>query len=691
MLIRAFAVVASLAALAAASLIASLPAQAQQEDINDAQEKAIKASVAKVAPSVVQIETQGGTELITTGAKGQQIRKEVGPTTGLVVAADGYIITSAFNFANKPQAIFVTVPAHKERFVAKVIATDQTRMLTLIKIEASGLLVPPATPKKEMKVGQWAVALGRAHDKSDDRELNQPPSVSIGILSALDRIWGKAVQTDAKVSPANYGGPLVDVQGRVQGVLVPASPRDADVTSGFEWYDSGIGFAIPLEDIFTVLPRLRDGHDLKAGLLGIQMQGGDHAAPTISAIAPDSAAEKAGLKTGDTITAIDGAKVETQAQLRHKLGNKYEGDSVALDLKRGSETINLKDVKLSGTLTAFAQSFLGILPVRDDPEPGEEVRYVYPDSPAAKAGIKAGDRIMKVGVGAQMPQVFTGRDQLSARLAAVAPNTDVKLEVVHKDGGKTETVTVKLAPMPDTVPDKLPEKASAKKANEPVKGVNDPPKPKDKKVETGFLKRTNAGRDHDYHVYVPEDYDPNYSYALLLWLHPIGKGKEADIEAVKDAWKDICMDHHVILVAPKAEGENGWVGSESDVVQQIVQDVIGQYQIDRRRVIAHGMGVGGQMAYYLGFGARDLVRGVATTGGALASPAKDNVAAQPLSFFIVAGGKDPLAEDIRKGKDKIVEKKFPVVYREIPAMGHQYLTVETLGELVRWIDSLDRQ
>jgi predicted esterase len=97
------------------------------------------------------------------------------------------------------------------------------------------------------------------------------------------------------------------------------------------------------------------------------------------------------------------------------------------------------------------------------------------------------------------------------------------------------------------------------------------------------------------------------------------------------------------------------------------------------------------MAYYMGFGARDLVRGVATTGGALASPPKDNVAAQPLSFFIVAGGKDPLAEDIRKGKDKIVEKKFPVVYREIPNMGHQYLTVETLGELVRWIDSLDRQ
>src|SRR5262245_7342838 len=205
MSIRAFAVLAALG-----FLLATAPARAQ-DDANDAQEKALKAAIAKVAPSIVQIETQGGTELITTGAKGQQVRKGVGPTTGLVVAADGHIITSAFNFANKPTAIYVTVPGHKEPFTAKILATDNTRMLTLIKIDASGLLVPAATPKKDMRVGQWAVALGRAYDRAD---LDKPPSVSIGILSALDRIWGKAVQTDAKVSPSNYGGPLVDVQGR---------------------------------------------------------------------------------------------------------------------------------------------------------------------------------------------------------------------------------------------------------------------------------------------------------------------------------------------------------------------------------------------------------------------------------------------------------------------------------------------
>lgn len=78
------------------------------------------------------------------------IRKVVGPTTGLVVDADGYVITSSFNFINKPTAIFVTVP-NKGRSVAKVIATDQSRMLTLLKVDLKGLEVPKALPKKKSR------------------------------------------------------------------------------------------------------------------------------------------------------------------------------------------------------------------------------------------------------------------------------------------------------------------------------------------------------------------------------------------------------------------------------------------------------------------------------------------------------------------------------------------------------------
>src|SRR5580704_16379125 len=110
------------------------------DDLTVLQSQALQAGVARVAPSVAQIETSGGVDVLGSGPG--RLRKGVGPTTGLVVAPDGYIISSAFNFANKPAAIFVALPGHKDRFVARVVATDQTRMLTLLKIDASGLPVP---------------------------------------------------------------------------------------------------------------------------------------------------------------------------------------------------------------------------------------------------------------------------------------------------------------------------------------------------------------------------------------------------------------------------------------------------------------------------------------------------------------------------------------------------------------------
>src|SRR5260370_42706825 len=77
------------------------------QDLNEQREKAMKAATAKVAPSVVQIITQGGADLVVTGPKGPAFRKALGPTTGVVVSADGYIISSAFNFINNPTTILV--------------------------------------------------------------------------------------------------------------------------------------------------------------------------------------------------------------------------------------------------------------------------------------------------------------------------------------------------------------------------------------------------------------------------------------------------------------------------------------------------------------------------------------------------------------------------------------------------------
>src|SRR4051794_15028198 len=301
--------------LAVAALgLALAPAGA---DLDELQERAVKAAGQRVAPGVGQIETSGGTEVIRAGPT-CLFRRGTGATTGLIVGQDGpdaYIISSAFNFANKPSAVRVAVPGHKERYVAEIVATDQTRMLTLLKVRVEGaakLPLPEAAPKAGIKIGHTSLAVGRTLSVRVD----QPPSVSVGIVSALDRIWGKAIQTDAKVSPANYGGPLVDLYGRVLGVLVPASPRAEGETAGFEWYDSGIGFAIPLTDINAVLPRMMKGTEkepvtLKRGYVGVIMRSTDvyEAQPIIGTVAPSSAAEKAGIRPGDLIREVEGKAV----------------------------------------------------------------------------------------------------------------------------------------------------------------------------------------------------------------------------------------------------------------------------------------------------------------------------------------------------------------------------------------------
>ena len=149
------------------------------QDVNDAYEKAAKAAAAKAAPWIAKIETSGGRETVgPKGGGGGGIRKGSGPTSGVVVGADGYVITSSFNFANNPTDIFVTVPG-KDRKVAKVVAKDTSCMLTLLKIDETGLPMPEVFPKKDVLVGQLSLALGRGNDLDPTKS----PMISTGIVS----------------------------------------------------------------------------------------------------------------------------------------------------------------------------------------------------------------------------------------------------------------------------------------------------------------------------------------------------------------------------------------------------------------------------------------------------------------------------------------------------------------------------
>ncbi len=660
------------------------------QEVNEANEKAMKAAIAKASPWVVKIETAGGTGAVggAGGAPGgpAPVRKGVGPTSGVVVGADGFVISSAFNFANKPTDIFITVPGHP-RQVAKIVANDTSRMLTLLKVDLKGLAVPAAFPKADIKVGMWTLALGRALDNEDGKT----PSVSRGIVSATDRIWGKLTQTDCKVSPINYGGPLVAVDGRVMGVLVPASPNGEGESAGVEWYDGGIGFAVPLDDINAILPRLKEGKELRRGMLGFNPKTPDelYNVPVIVGnVAPQSVAEKIGMKPNDKITTVDGKPVENFKDMMMLLGPKYDGDKITLTVERDGKTETFKDVTLGGVSATISQPFLGILPMRDDPEPGVEVRYVYPKSPADIAGIKEGDRIMKFGTSTapMLTPITTGRTQLSQIIRAAPLSLDFKVELKRKAGAKVEVVTLKMAALGEELPEKTPPKSSLERALGQEKKEND------KELELGFkydLANKTTGRK--YWMYLPDNYDKNKSYGVIVWLHDAGKGgKEREGKDVFKIWETYCDSANFILIGPQAKNGVDWVANETEELTQTIQQAIAGFTIDRSRVVVHGMGNGGSMAMYLAFNARDLIRAAVVSGAVLNGNAKDNLPNQPLSFYVVAGDKDPLIKEIKETNEKLKSKKFPVIFRELKDFGKEYLDQKTLEEICNWLDALDR-
>ena len=638
----------------AAFLMLTASLQAQAPDVEVLEEEAFKAATAIADPSIVQIQTIGGLDVVGELIAG------TGPTTGVVVSPDGEIITSSFNFSSKPSSIIVTL-SDGRKFPANVVASDQMRQVTLIKIQQTGLVSMVPAPRKELQVGQWTIALGRTYDVAF-------PNLSVGILSALNRIWGKAVQTDAKISPANYGGPLIDLQGRCIGILVPMSPQGDDESIGVEWYDAGIGFAVPLEEILAQLPTLRKGENIRSGRMGVTYD--DKGPVSGEAIArdvrPNSPAEQAGMKPGDVIIEANGQKIERIPQMKTVLGLLAAGSELNLIVKRDGKELPLK-MKLAAEIPALELPMLGILPVRSQPpEPkGVTLRFVFPGSPAAKAGLLAGDRIDKFN-----EQEVANASQLASLVEKLRVGAKVAI-AVRREKGTTEEISLELAALTPEVPVDL-----APDLGQPAEKDKVP-------ARTGRLEEQIGGAEgRKYWVYVPETSQPK-EYGLVLWLHPSGRTGEAEQLGL---WRSACEERGLIFAGLLADGD--WAGGDGPIFKAMIDRLKAKYPIDRKRVVVMGEQEGGEFALVAALKLKeDLRAGIGIDAG-LGSLPPDNEAGLRQMFAILPRTGSPHLRAVQITLKNLLAKKIPTL--ELTAPDDDGLDEKTVKQLVLWIDSLDR-
>ena len=639
----------------------ALAATTASEGVDRQFQQAVTEAAARVAPSIVQIETVGGLKKV----EGQLIG--TGPTTGLIVEPDGYVISSAFNFASRPASILVRLPDGRRKS-ARLIAADHARMLVLLKIDVEEpLRVGEIGSREQLRVGQWVIALGRTFD-------GEQPNLAVGILSALNRVGGKAIQTDAAVSPNNYGGPLIDLHGRILGVLVPLSPQGAGQTAGMEWYDSGIGFAIPIEDIQKALPRLKRGEDLHPGLAGVTLKDGNVYTnrPIIAACLPKSPAAEAGLRADDEIVAINGRPVDRAIEVKDELGRCYAGDRATITVVRNGQRLT-GEMQLAAKLEPFQHGFLGILPMRNDDRKGATVRYVYPNSPTSAAGIAVGDVVASLD-----GRPVKDRFDLIERIGLLMPGDAVQLGVVRD--GVERTLSVSLAELPDGLPpDELPpcKPATTEQARDNGNAANGRPELQPLKIPE-FANEAWA--------YVPEPQRAGAPGGVLVWLHAPGGFDRRELLA---KWKGVCDRYGLILLAPKSLNPARWTPDEAEFIDRLLNQLDSTYRLDRSRIVACGHKGGGAMAFLTAFRNRAMFRAVAAVESIPMGKLPQNEPTQRLAIYMASADQSHIAALMERAAALLKKMKFPVTVKNLGRTPRR-LDKSDREQLARWIDMLDR-
>lgn len=516
---------------------------------------ALRTAVSAVAPGVVRIRIVGA-------ANGGDLTVSSQVTTGVVISERGEVLTSVFGFSGTSAGILVEDSTGK-RNAARIVATDHVRKLVLLKCETEGIAPPQFSSERWPAVGAWSVAVGKLYS-------SRQPSSSLGIISATQRVHGLAIQTDAKISPVNYGGPLVSLTGQVLGILVPLAPGDSgtEISAGVEWYDSGIGFAIPAVDALAVAEQLRAGNDLFHGVMGVGFSTRNPLATefAVRAVHPGSPADVAGLKEGDQIIAANGLQMNRFGIFESVVKKSYAGATLDLRLKRGDELLE-KSVVLADKLKRLPRGFLGIIADRtvgDADEDKDEgvATHALPDSPADQAGMN-GDAIVAEIDGKKMSSVA----ELRKALGTVKEDQQVEFTLNSAEGAATSSVTVTATARPAEVPS-LPVDFLGDVYGDPAD------------IEWHRQENKQAANGTTGWSFVPKG-DVAVTTGVVVLLSE----STTPAEAVLNRWADVARRHRLLLVVP-ANAENTALGREDrTVVTDAIATVARGRKLDARRII----------------------------------------------------------------------------------------------------------
>lgn len=278
------------------------------------------------------------------GFQRQPQQPRVGAGSGVIISTDGYIITNNHVIEGADE-LEVTMNDNR-KFPAKVIGTDPTTDIALIKIEAKDLPTIPFGDSEKLKVGEWVLAIGNP--------FNLTSTVTAGIVSAKSRgnigTGGRNnvskiesfIQTDAAVNPGNSGGALVNTKGELVGINTAIYSE----TGNF----AGYSFAVPISIAGKVANDLKQYGTVQRAVLGVLIQDPQYVSDDVKdklkvlegayvgGFAERSSAKEAGIEKGDVITAVNGTKVKSASALQEQISKYRPGDKVELTVDRSGSS-----------------------------------------------------------------------------------------------------------------------------------------------------------------------------------------------------------------------------------------------------------------------------------------------------------------------------------------------------------------